>query len=229
MTAVVETPADWYLLRGSGLVALVLFSLAVALGVVGVRRWRSVRWPRAVTAGLHRSMALLAVCFLGLHIVTAVLDRWVGLGWVDAVVPFRSKAMPLWVGLGTVAFDLAVAVVLTSLLRRHLGYRLWRTVHWGAWLVWPLALAHGLGSGTDTGSGWGLGVAVACLALVASAAVWRVAGDRGDRRRAAPAGHAPRVGPRTARAIIAAPTAPPVTNHTTDRRPAVGATSGRTS
>lgn len=176
MTAV-ATPADWYLLRGSGLVALLLLSLAVALGVVGVRRWSSPRWPRLVTAGLHRSVALLAVCFLGVHIVTAVLDQWVGLGWVDVLVPFRSPYRPVAVGLGTLALDLAAAVVVTSLLRRRLSYRVWRAVHWGAWLLWPLAVAHGLAAGTDTWRSWGLAVCVACIALVTAAAVWRIAGS----------------------------------------------------
>jgi sulfoxide reductase heme-binding subunit YedZ len=181
MTAVIP-PADWYLLRGSGLVALILLSLAVALGVVGVQRWSSPRWPKLVTAGLHRSIALLAVCFLGVHIVTAVLDQWVGLGWAGVLVPFLSSYRPVAVGLGAVALDLVVAVVATSLLRRRLGYRLWRAVHWGAWLLWPLAVAHGLSAGTDTWRSWGLAVCLACIALVGTAAAWRIAGSR--RRRA---------------------------------------------
>jgi sulfoxide reductase heme-binding subunit YedZ len=111
MVDVVTSKTDWFVMRGTGLVTLVLFSLAVFLGVVGVRHWRSARWPAFVTAGLHRSVALLAVCFLAVHIVTAVLDEWIGLGWLDVVVPFRSPYRPLWVGLGTMAFDIAVAVV----------------------------------------------------------------------------------------------------------------------
>jgi methionine sulfoxide reductase heme-binding subunit len=181
---VVTSKTDWYVVRGTGLVALVLLSLAVSLGVVGVRHWRSPRWPGFVTAGLHRSVALLAVCFLAVHITTAVLDQWIGLGWVDVLVPFRSPYRPLWVGLGTVAFDVGVAVVATSLLRRHLSHRLWRTVHWGAWVLWPLAVVHALGAGSDTRAGWGLAVLLSCVGLVGAAAAWRF--GAGLRRSALP-------------------------------------------
>jgi len=155
VTATAGTPAFvWYLMRGSGLVALVLLSVTVALGVVGVKRWGSTRWPRIVTAGLHRTVSLLAVCFLAVHIVTAVLDGWIGLSWFGAIIPFQSTYRPIWVGMGALTFDLLIAVMATSLLRRHLSHRTWRLVHWTTWLMWPLALVHALGSGSDIGSGW---------------------------------------------------------------------------
>jgi methionine sulfoxide reductase heme-binding subunit len=175
VTATAGTPAFvWYLMRGSGLVALVLLSVTVALGVVGVKRWGSTRWPRIVTAGLHRTVSLLAVCFLAVHIVTAVLDGWIGLSWFGAIIPFQSTYRPVWVGMGALTFDLLIAVMATSLLRRHLSRRTWRLVHWTTWLMWPLALVHALGSGTDIGSGWALGIGVSCVAMVLAALVWRV-------------------------------------------------------
>ena len=175
MIATVGTPAFvWYLMRGSGLVALVLLSLTVALGVVGVKRWGSTRWPRIVTAGLHRTISLLAVCFLGVHIITAIVDGWIGLRWFGAIIPFQSTYRPVWVGMGALAFDLLIAVMATSLLRRHLGRRTWRLVHWTTWLLWPLALVHALGSGPDIGSGWALGISLSCVAMVVLALGWRV-------------------------------------------------------
>jgi sulfoxide reductase heme-binding subunit YedZ len=170
-----ETPRFvWYLMRGSGFVALILFTLTVALGVVGVTRLQSPRWPRLVTGGLHRNIALTATCFLALHIATALVDSWVGLGWIGALVPFLSRYRPLWLGLGVMALDLAIAIVASSLLRKRIGARLWRAVHWCTWLMWPLALAHALGSGTDTTRGWGLAICVACVGMVALAGGWRV-------------------------------------------------------
>ncbi len=65
-------------------------------------------------------------------------------------------------------------MTITSLLRRHLSHRLWRAVHWGAWLLWPLAVVHSLGAGSDTRHGWGLVVVVACVAGVGAAAIWRI-------------------------------------------------------
>jgi len=179
----VQTPMFvWYLMRGSGVVAFVLLSITMALGVVGVNRWRSTRWPRLVTSSLHRNLSLLAMCFLGVHVATAVLDSWVGLSWLGVLVPFRSHYRPLWIGMGVVASDLLLAVIGTSLLRRHIGYRAWRAVHWGTWLMWPLALVHMLGAGTDTGAPWSLAVTVACTALVAASLAWRLAGAARTRR-----------------------------------------------
>lgn len=175
MIAAASTPAFvWYLMRGSGLVALVLLSVTVALGVVGVKRWGSSRWPRLVTAGLHRNVSLLAVCFLAVHIITAVVDNWIGLRWFGVVIPFQSTYRPIWVGMGALSLDLLVAVMATSLLRRHFSRRAWRLVHWTTWVLWPLALVHALGSGTDIGSAWGLGVVVTCVAMVVIALVWRI-------------------------------------------------------
>lgn len=181
----------WYLMRASGLVALVLLSASVALGVVGVARWRSVRWPRLVTAGLHRTLPLLALVFLAVHVGTAIVDSFVGLHWVGVVLPFVSTYRPFWVGLGVLAGDLMLAVVATSLLRRHLGYPAWRAVHWATWVLWPLALFHSLGSGTDARTPWDIGVTAVCLATVGAAGLWRLwladeadgGGDRGHRLR----------------------------------------------
>lgn len=200
MTATAGTPLFvWYLMRGSGLVALLLLSATLALGVLGVRRWSSPRWPRLVTANLHRSLSLLAVTFLGVHIATAVVDDWIGLRWFGVMVPFTSQYRPVWVGLGAVAFDLLVAVVATSLLRRRIGTRAWRLVHWATWILWPVALAHVLGSGTDAFAPLGLAVWLASTVVVVGAATWRLwlaVGRRGtsappQRSRPAP-GDAPR-------------------------------------
>lgn len=164
----------WYLMRGSGLVALLLLSGTVALGVVGKKRWSAPRWPRSLTAGLHRNVPLLALLFLVVHISTAVVDTFVGLSWIGVVLPFISGYRPLWVGLGALAFDLFLALVLTSLLRRRLGFRAWRAVHWTAWLLWPVALSHALGAGTDAFAPLGLSVCGVSTALVVAASLWRL-------------------------------------------------------
>ncbi len=177
MTAASTPLSVWYLMRGSGLVALVLFSTTIALGVVGVKRWQSSRWSRVVTAGLHRNVALLASCFLAIHVFTAVVDQFVGLGWLGVIVPFRSTYRPLWVGLGALAFDIVLAVMATSMLRRHVRFRTWRLVHWGTWVMWPVALAHAFGAGSDRAS-FGLVVSLGCVALVGAAAVWRLVPSR---------------------------------------------------
>src|SRR5581483_4638934 len=142
--------ALWYLTRGSGLIALVLLTASVVLGVREVKRWATERWPRFMTAALHKNVSLLSVVFLGVHIATTVVDGFAPIGWLDAVVPFRSPYRPLWLGLGALSVDLLLALVVTSLLRARIGYRTWKAVHWAAYACWPVAVLHGMGTGTDT-------------------------------------------------------------------------------
>lgn len=167
--------ALWYLARGTGVVSLVFLTTSVVLGITASLRWSGSRWPRFVVQFLHRNVSLLVVVFLVLHIVTVVTDSFAPIGWVDAVVPFVSAYRPIWLGLGALAFDLLIALVVTSLLRHRLGISTWRLVHWLAYLCWPLAVVHGLGTGSDTKPGLVLYVTVACVASVLVAGSVRLA------------------------------------------------------
>jgi sulfoxide reductase heme-binding subunit YedZ len=164
----------WYATRATGVVALLLLTATVVLGVAGSARFATPRWPRMITAGLHRSMSLLAVAFVTAHVLTTVLDSYAPIGWFSAVVPFTSPYRTFWLGLGTIAFDLLLAVVITSLLRVRLGYRSWRAVHWLGYASWPVALWHGLGTGTDSRLPWLLALDAVCVTAVACALGWRL-------------------------------------------------------
>jgi ferric reductase like protein len=166
--------AYWYATRGSGVVALILLTLVVALGVAGSLRLRSDRWPRFLVVGLHRNLTLLSLVFLIVHVVTTVLDSYTPIGLAAAFVPFVSSYRPLWLGLGAVAFDLLLALVVTSLLRARVGYRLWRGLHWLAYAAWPIALVHGLGTGSDARFGWMQALTAACVVTVLAASLWRL-------------------------------------------------------
>lgn len=165
----------WYATRASGVIALVLLTGSVVLGIVVKVRFATERWPRLVTMGMHRSVSLLVLAFLGVHIATAVLDSYAPVGWLSILVPFASAYRPLWLGLGTVAFDLLIAVTVTSLLRTRISVRLWRLVHWAAYGCWPVAVLHGLGTGSDAKQPFVLGLTVACVAAVLLAGFWRLA------------------------------------------------------
>jgi sulfoxide reductase heme-binding subunit YedZ len=167
--------ALWYFTRGTGALALVLLTASLVLGVVDVQRWSAWHVPRFVIDGLHRTVSLLVVAFVALHVVTAVLDSFAPIKLADAVIPFGSSYRPFWVGLGALAFDLVVALVITSLLRARLGTRTWRAVHWLAYGCWPVAFMHGLGTGSDVRPGWMLWLSVCCAALVAAAVIARAA------------------------------------------------------
>jgi methionine sulfoxide reductase heme-binding subunit len=142
----------WYATRAFGVISLVLLSTVMVLGLLTAGRQAPIRGPAFVVTGLHRSLSMLSVMFIALHVITGVVDGYVPLTWLDTVVPFGSSYQPFWTGLGTVALDLMIALIVTSLLRARLGLRAWRTVHWLAYACWPVALAHGLGQGTDNTS-----------------------------------------------------------------------------
>ncbi|MFI5260929.1 MAG: ferric reductase-like transmembrane domain-containing protein [Candidatus Limnocylindrales bacterium] len=164
----------WFATRGAGAVSLLMLTGVVLLGVLSVHRWQGPSWPRFLTAGLHRNLALLSLVFLAIHIVTAIVDPFTALGLAAAVVPFASSYRPLWVGVGVIAFDLLLALVVTSLVRARLGHRTWRAIHWVAYAMWPLALAHGIGSGSDNLAPWMLALDVLCVTVVSVAIVLRV-------------------------------------------------------
>lgn len=164
----------WYTTRATGIVSMVLLTGTVALGVVGTARAASAHWPRIVTAGLHKNLALTSVALVGVHVVTTVLDPFAAIGVVSAIVPFSSDYRPFWLSLGTVAFDLLLAVLITSLLRDRLNHRTWQAVHLLVYACWPIALWHGLGTGTDTKLPWILAIYIACVAVVGWAVWWRL-------------------------------------------------------
>jgi predicted ferric reductase len=164
----------WYLTRSTGAVALLLLTLAIALGVVDVERWSTPRWPRFVVDSLHRNVSLLALVFLVVHILTSVLDSFASIPIADAFIPFVGSYRPFWLGLGAVSFDLILAVIVTSLMRARMGYSTWRAVHWLTYASWPIALVHGFGTGSDASSSWLLALSIACIALVAAAVLTRV-------------------------------------------------------
>lgn len=172
-----DGPLLWYLNRSTGFVVLGLFTLTTVLGVLatGGRAGRGL--PRFVTQSLHRNLALISVTMLVAHVVTAVVDSYVDIRWWQAFVPYvGSTYEPLWLALGTLALDLTLVVVLTSLVRSRMRHRPWRLVHLLAYAGWGLSVAHALGIGTDTGSGeaWPVAVAAGCVAAVLAAGVVRL-------------------------------------------------------
>jgi sulfoxide reductase heme-binding subunit YedZ len=157
----------WYLARGTGAVSLVLLSASVVLGITGALRFQPrARVPRFLVDGLHRNVSLMVVVLLVVHILTSVLDPFAPINLVDAVIPLASSYRPLWLGFGALAFDLLLALTVTSLLRRRLGLRTWRAVHWTAYACWPIAVLHGIGTGSDARVAWFELLALACVLSV---------------------------------------------------------------
>lgn len=169
-----SSTALWYATRASGIVALVLLTLTMVLGLVTTNRPRAKNWPGFAQQEIHRRISILAVVFLALHVLTSVLDTYVNIGWLAVVVPFTSPYSRFWVGLGTVALDLMIAVFVSSLLRARLRPGTWRGIHWLAYASWPIALAHTFGLGTDAGEEWVIILGAVCVMAVGVSLIWRL-------------------------------------------------------
>jgi sulfoxide reductase heme-binding subunit YedZ len=167
--------ALWYASRSTGVVALVLLTAVIVLGIMVNRKRGLPGLPRFATTSLHRSLSLLAVAFVAVHVITAIADPYVTINIAAAVIPFTSSYETFWLGLGAVSIDLIIALIVTSLLRARIGRRTWRGVHWLSYAAWPIALAHSVGSSTDLQRGGLLWLAIGCTAAVLAAAAWRVA------------------------------------------------------
>jgi predicted ferric reductase len=166
--------ALWALGRGTGVVALVMFTLSLVLGIV-TRSGRPIPGlGRFGAADLHRSTALTGTALIVAHVISLFFDPYAQLKLVDAVVPFIGSFKPVWQGLGTLAFDLLGIVTVVSLLRHKVGPRVFKAVHWATYLLWPMSLAHALGNGTDAASSWMIGTAAICVGAVAAAVAWRL-------------------------------------------------------
>ncbi len=158
--------ALWYLTRGSGAVVAAAADrhdparrpqppALAQRALAAFRRRLAAPEPDPARARLHRH-----------HVGTTLADGYAPVGVKDVFIPFTSQYRPIWVGLGALAFDLLLALTVTSMLRKHIGYRTWRALHWAAYASWPIALAHGLGSGSDARFGWMALLSFGSMALV---------------------------------------------------------------
>ena len=170
--------AVWLTARGAGLSALVLLSIATALGAyVSVSRLGPV--ARTVLQYVHRAAGALGIGVLVLHVATILADSFAHVGVTGAVIPFTAGYRATWVGLGTIAAYLLLAVAALGFARGRLattprGAARWRVLHMGGYLAWGVAMVHGLMSGTDTGKAWVVALYAACAAMVLGALGFRV-------------------------------------------------------
>ncbi len=165
----------WYASRATGVVALLLVTATLILGLVVTRQGRLPGLPRFAVTTLHRNLSLLGLAFIVVHVLTAVLDGYVSIPLAAAVIPLASGYERFSIGLGAVAFDLSLALIFTSLIRGRLPRSWWRPIHLLAYLCWPVAFLHGLAAARDLRSGLLSALAVGCVLLVLAAVIWRLA------------------------------------------------------
>jgi sulfoxide reductase heme-binding subunit YedZ len=165
-------PTFWLLARTSGFVAYLLLTWSVLAGLVlKSRPFRSLR-PAAVT-DVHRFLALLGLGALAAHGISLVLDTTVHMPILGLLVPGRSPYRPLAVGIGVLAGELMLVVYASFWLRKRIGTRNWRRLHWVTYGIFASATVHGLMAGTDTSQPWAFGVYLGAVGAVAAATAWR--------------------------------------------------------
>lgn len=167
------TPYLWYTTRATGMVTLILFTLVVSLGTLVANRVGGTVVGRFEINELHRSVSIVAMVFLVLHITTTVVDSFAPTGWLSAIIPFASEYRRVGVAIGAVAFDLILAVWISSLLKVRMKNESWRLIHWFSWLAFASAILHAYLTGTDTKNGVGLALVGACAVCVIIASLWR--------------------------------------------------------
>ncbi|WP_288799307.1 ferric reductase-like transmembrane domain-containing protein [uncultured Arsenicicoccus sp.] len=173
--------ALWVLGRATGVSTLVMLTVATALGVVMSGGFRHRELPRFALAEIHRRASLLATGLLVVHVLSLWLDAEAQLDAVDLLVPFLNARNPLWWGLGTLALDLLLIVVVSSLLRKRLPHAVWRGLHLLAYASWPFAVLHSVGGGTDSATWWVRLTAITCCAVVGGAVGYRLVRRSGSR------------------------------------------------
>lgn len=179
-----SSTALWYTSRATGVVSLLLMTAVLLIGLLVTRQGRLPGLPRFAVTGLHRNLSLIAVVFIALHVLTAVTDGFVNIPLTATIVPFASPYERLWIALGAVSFDLTIAIIVTSLLRRHLSRGTWRAVHLLAYASWPVAWLHSITAAPDMRHGALFLLSVACAALVVAGVGWRLAAAARDLPRA---------------------------------------------
>ena len=153
--------AWWLASRASGIVALVLIALSVAIGLaMAAKAFRRPGLPRVLIA-VHEHAALAALVAIAVHGITLLGDSWLNPGPIGIAVPFVMDHEPLFTGLGIVGGYLAAILGLSFYIRRRIGNRRWRNLHRLTPLVYVLGVIHTVGSGSDAGEPWLLALLVA--------------------------------------------------------------------
>jgi DMSO/TMAO reductase YedYZ heme-binding membrane subunit len=156
----------WEIARAGGFVAYGLLTASVSIGLVLSLKWRSPHWTRFITNELHRFVTLLALAFTAIHTLMVAIDPFIQFTPAEVLIPFVSHYRPLWIALGIVATDLLIAVYVSEWIRPHVGYAWWRRFHYLAFVVFALALVHGLSTGSDSRAPWAIGAYIASVVLV---------------------------------------------------------------
>lgn len=169
-----KDPTFWILARASGLTAYVLLAASMLAGLVVKSRPFGAAVKAAAVTDTHRFLTLLALGGVALHGVALMLDSTVRISLPALLVPGLSPYRPVATALGVLAAEIAALIVVSFPLRKRIGARLWRRLHWATYGVFAAATAHGLAAGTDASQPWVFGLYLGAVAMVVFGTAWRV-------------------------------------------------------
>jgi sulfoxide reductase heme-binding subunit YedZ len=196
-----KDPTFWIVSRAAGITAYALITCSMLAGLVLKSRPFGKRVKPATVTDLHRFLTTLALAAIAVHGLALLGDTTVTIDPLGLVVPGRISYRPVWTGLGVVTAEVAVVVYASFSLRKHIGARNWRRLHWLTYVVFATATAHGIFAGTDSGTPWMRNLYLGSLGAVVFATAWRAL--------APPGGAAKRKRePRTSAPTASEPTAP---------------------
>ena len=140
----------WYVTRSAGIIAYLLLWFSMVLGLAVTSKYMDILLDRMFTYDFHQFISLLSIAFLLVHVLVLLVDRYLPYSILQILVPFLSPYRPFWVGVGVITFYVTLLVTITFYLRKRIGMRSFRVIHYLSLLAYLGALLHGYFSGTDT-------------------------------------------------------------------------------
>jgi predicted ferric reductase len=182
-TTILERPANlaWYAERLVGFLAYFALAASVLYGLLLSTKILDTLAQRAVTFALHQDLAAVGLGLAAIHGALLGLDHTMPFSLAEIALPFAAPYRPLWVGVGQLAFYLTFAVVASFYLRRRIGQRAWRLLHYATFLAFLGATAHGLAAGTDSSTPWAWWAYVGSSAAVVFLLTYRITLSLGRR------------------------------------------------
>ena len=165
-------PTFWILARASGLSAYVMLTLSVLAGLLVKSRPVRALKPAAVV-DLHRILAMLGLGLLAGHATALVLDTTVKVSIAGLFVPGLVSYRPVWTSFGILSAELMVLVYASFSMRKRIGPKNWRRLHWATYAIFASATVHGLAAGTDASRPWAFALYALAVGSVALATTWR--------------------------------------------------------
>lgn len=169
-----DSQVYWYMARSAGVLAYLLLWASVVWGLMVTNKVLDGAVKPLLTFELHQFLSVLALVFSGFHAFILLGDRYIGFGVGDLLIPFKSPYAPIWVGLGVLSFYLTAGLVVSFYVKKRIGHRVWRWLHYASFLGWVMVTFHGLLSGSDSGTWLMLAVYVLTTASIFFLTIYRI-------------------------------------------------------